>query len=363
MVVQLLSEVRDQIVADGQQGVRGMRASSAGRPIARASRARRSGSLRFVSSAITVDHRRVSQSDSGFAEASFAGLAPGVSAAGTPTSLYILASWPRRFISGTGNLKVLACVGLKTDSLNLIVVALSLSKVTTSMECLWRRSEVRISVRPRLIGSRGRRGRPRTCSWSQLLELAWCAAQCLVRCGSTRGPARPDRPIRRAPGSCDTGIRGGCPLTSSGPSCRSISGCAWLTGMTLQAIHRRHLGVQARAAQREVRLADVAMPAASSDALALQLLGHDTAPPEAGDPGRAAAASPGPAPYSLDPAEREVLALRHFEELTNVEASRVLNISEAAASKRYLSCPEEDQGTPGSASDEAQFRDRRWSLG
>ncbi len=38
----------------------------------------------------------------------------------------------------------------------------------------------------------------------------------------------------------------------------------------------------------------------------------------------------------LDPAEREVLALRHFEELTNVETSRVLNISEAAASKRYL---------------------------
>jgi RNA polymerase sigma-70 factor, ECF subfamily len=39
---------------------------------------------------------------------------------------------------------------------------------------------------------------------------------------------------------------------------------------------------------------------------------------------------------SMDPVEREVLALRHIEQLTNAEAARVLGIKEAAAGKRYL---------------------------
>ena len=38
----------------------------------------------------------------------------------------------------------------------------------------------------------------------------------------------------------------------------------------------------------------------------------------------------------MDPIDREVLALRHFEQLTNAEAARVLQIKETAAGKRYL---------------------------
>jgi RNA polymerase sigma-70 factor (ECF subfamily) len=38
----------------------------------------------------------------------------------------------------------------------------------------------------------------------------------------------------------------------------------------------------------------------------------------------------------LDPLDREILALRHIEQLTNAEAARVLGIKEAAAGKRYL---------------------------
>ena len=109
----------------------------------------------------------------------------------------------------------------------------------------------------------------------------------------------------------------------------------WLTGLTLQAIHRRHLGVQARDAGREVRLADGAMPAASSVALAAQLLGRDTRPYEAAVRAERRRKVQN-ALDALDATEREVLALRHFEELTNVETARVLNITEAAASKRYL---------------------------
>ena len=38
---------------------------------------------------------------------------------------------------------------------------------------------------------------------------------------------------------------------------------------------------------------------------------------------------------TLDPLDREVLALRHFEQLTNSETSQVLGLREDAASQRY----------------------------
>ncbi|HZT83429.1 MAG TPA: sigma-70 family RNA polymerase sigma factor, partial [Gemmataceae bacterium] len=39
---------------------------------------------------------------------------------------------------------------------------------------------------------------------------------------------------------------------------------------------------------------------------------------------------------SLDPLDREVLALRHFEELSNSETAQVLGIQKSAASNRYV---------------------------
>jgi RNA polymerase sigma-70 factor (ECF subfamily) len=39
---------------------------------------------------------------------------------------------------------------------------------------------------------------------------------------------------------------------------------------------------------------------------------------------------------SMQPIDREILALRHFEELTNSEIAEVLAISPAAASNRYV---------------------------
>ena len=39
---------------------------------------------------------------------------------------------------------------------------------------------------------------------------------------------------------------------------------------------------------------------------------------------------------SLDPIDREVLTLRHFEELSNGETAQVLGISKSAASNRYI---------------------------
>jgi RNA polymerase sigma-70 factor, ECF subfamily len=39
---------------------------------------------------------------------------------------------------------------------------------------------------------------------------------------------------------------------------------------------------------------------------------------------------------SMDELDREVLAVRHFEDLRNSEVAEVLGISEAAASNRYV---------------------------
>jgi RNA polymerase sigma-70 factor (ECF subfamily) len=39
---------------------------------------------------------------------------------------------------------------------------------------------------------------------------------------------------------------------------------------------------------------------------------------------------------SMDPIDREVIALRHFEDLSNEEAALVLGLNKAAASKRYV---------------------------
>ncbi len=38
----------------------------------------------------------------------------------------------------------------------------------------------------------------------------------------------------------------------------------------------------------------------------------------------------------MEPLDREILVLRHFEELSNGEAAQVLGLSKSAASNRYI---------------------------
>jgi RNA polymerase sigma-70 factor (ECF subfamily) len=108
-----------------------------------------------------------------------------------------------------------------------------------------------------------------------------------------------------------------------------------LTGQRLQIIHRRHLGARMRDAGREVALYRGALPEATSAALAAQLLGRDTRPSEAAVRAERKLRLQ-EALNSLDPLDREALALRHFEHLTTAEAAQVLGITPAAAGKRYL---------------------------
>jgi RNA polymerase sigma-70 factor (ECF subfamily) len=112
----------------------------------------------------------------------------------------------------------------------------------------------------------------------------------------------------------------------------------WLRGIAahkMLELHRRHLGTPMRDARREVSLHRGALPGATSAALAAQLLGHQTRPSEAAVRAEAKVRLQ-EALNGMDPLDREVLALRHFEQLTNTEAARVLQIKEATAGKRYL---------------------------
>src|SRR5207302_4122976 len=108
-----------------------------------------------------------------------------------------------------------------------------------------------------------------------------------------------------------------------------------ITGQKLITAHRQHLGAQVRDADREVSLYRGALPQASSMSLAAQLLGRLTAPSQAALRAelqiRVQETLNG-----MDPMDREVLTLRHFEMLTNAETAAVLGIKKSAASNRYI---------------------------
>jgi RNA polymerase sigma-70 factor (ECF subfamily) len=108
-----------------------------------------------------------------------------------------------------------------------------------------------------------------------------------------------------------------------------------LVGERLLKLHRQHLGTQMRDAALEVSIYRGALPAASSAALAAQLLGKHTSPTQAVVRAERMIRVQD-ALNALDPIDREVLCLRHFEELTLVETALSLGIQEAAAAKRYV---------------------------
>ena len=90
-----------------------------------------------------------------------------------------------------------------------------------------------------------------------------------------------------------------------------------------------------RDAGLEVSLYRGALPQASSVSLANQLLGRLTTPSLAAIRAETQIRVQ-EALNSMDPLDREVLTLRHFEMLSNDETAQVLGISKKAASKRFL---------------------------
>jgi RNA polymerase sigma-70 factor, ECF subfamily len=108
----------------------------------------------------------------------------------------------------------------------------------------------------------------------------------------------------------------------------------FLVGQRILELHRRHLGAQARNVGREISLYRGPMPEASSAAIAAQLIGRQTSPSQAAVRAERKLRLQ-EALNQMDPIDREVLVLRHYEQLTNGEAALVLGLDKSAASKRY----------------------------
>jgi RNA polymerase sigma-70 factor (ECF subfamily) len=112
----------------------------------------------------------------------------------------------------------------------------------------------------------------------------------------------------------------------------------WLrlvTAQRLSQVHRQHLATAMRNAELEVSLYQKALPQASTEFLASQLLGHFTSVSQKVIRVEQRIKLQDTL-NEMDEIDREILALRHFEELSNEEAARVLEIQPGAASKRYV---------------------------
>jgi RNA polymerase sigma-70 factor (ECF subfamily) len=108
-----------------------------------------------------------------------------------------------------------------------------------------------------------------------------------------------------------------------------------LAGQKLIDVHRRHLGAQKRDAGLEISLHHGAWPVANCTSLAEQLLGRLTSPSQAAIKAELRLRVQ-EALNSLEPLDREVLALRHFEQLSTAETAAALGIGKSAASSRYV---------------------------
>ncbi|MFQ3592824.1 MAG: sigma-70 family RNA polymerase sigma factor [Gemmataceae bacterium] len=106
-----------------------------------------------------------------------------------------------------------------------------------------------------------------------------------------------------------------------------------LAGRRLVELHRQHLGAAMRSAGQEVPLEGWAW--ASAPSLAAQLVGHLTSPSQAASRAETAARLTA-ALEGMDPIDREILVLRHFDELSNNEVAALLGLQKAAASNRYV---------------------------
>lgn len=117
----------------------------------------------------------------------------------------------------------------------------------------------------------------------------------------------------------------------------------FLTGQRIAQLHRRHLGTQSRDVDREVSFHNNQVPALTSAVIAERLVANETSPSEAARKAEVRRLLQ-VALDSMDAMDREVLALRHFEQLTNSEVSHSLNISPTAANNRYIRALERLRG-------------------
>lgn len=114
-------------------------------------------------------------------------------------------------------------------------------------------------------------------------------------------------------------------------------------GQTLSKIHRSHLGTESRTVLREANAAHSGIWGNTSLCLSQRFIAHLTSPSQVAVKGELI----GEVRRALDnmsEMDQEVLALRHFEELTNQEVAIELDIQPKAASIRYMRALERLRG-------------------
>lgn len=116
----------------------------------------------------------------------------------------------------------------------------------------------------------------------------------------------------------------------------SLFGWCRLTLMqTLVDLHRKHLGAEMRSVGREVATGGAMMPNTTAVSLVAGLAADQTSPSGAAmrnEDERQLRVAIG----LMNDLDQEMIALRHFEGLTNKQAAEVLNLSVTAASNRYI---------------------------
>ncbi len=119
---------------------------------------------------------------------------------------------------------------------------------------------------------------------------------------------------------------------------KKVSVFVWLRFLTVQKlnqIHRRHMNVKARSVGREVKFQSQDSPEASSIHLAAFLADSMTSPSQAVAK-KEAQARLLETLEDMSAPDREILALRHFEQLNNAEAAEVLGITQDTCYRRYI---------------------------
>jgi RNA polymerase sigma-70 factor (ECF subfamily) len=108
-----------------------------------------------------------------------------------------------------------------------------------------------------------------------------------------------------------------------------------LAARRLLELHRQHLGARMRDASLEISLEHGHWPPTNPECLAAHLTGHLTSPVQAAMRAEQEARL-AEALGRMDVKDREVLVLRHFDELSNDQVAALFGIHKAAASRRYV---------------------------
>lgn len=109
----------------------------------------------------------------------------------------------------------------------------------------------------------------------------------------------------------------------------------FLTDQRLSQLHRHHIGVQARDVEREMPVGRDTASIVNSNILAAHFVSGLTSPSVAAQKSEMQKRLH-EVLDQMDPIDREVLSLRHFEQLTNSEVAQTLDLTISAASKRYV---------------------------